>query len=533
MLVKQHTMSGDGTTVEEKPDLTAEGQNDVERWKWNRKKVFHWVFLVSAVLYAMWRFSVNEDNAFLQQEMRHAFKSSPYGLQRKMDDTHGEWKSTRHFVTKNWIWFLLHPLLGRTTARITPSAMPVFYALYASLFVAVQLGWEVALAFLAQHAAFLAVASLRVPAFCYVFASIMLLQKKVFDTSFFHYVYDKYGAETNMVTYVAFHWNILRGLSFSLDLIRTQREKPEYHRSRWPPYWKTLAYVMYLPTVYLGPLQNYYDYAAQLDKVRSQCTLREMGAAISGVLRSCAHFLLAEVMAHYLYSSAMSQWPWMIGKLDPASLVGFGLSLLFFFYVRYVFNYGVAGALARAEGIELPLHAKCIARLNLCSQFWRYFDRGMHLYIRRYFYEPVVGGRKGATWLVLGTAASFAFTWFWHDMAKSDGIWCALSVLGITIEVLVAHARKSSFVKNLESRYLAVPERLREVKALIGSPHYLLTICACMFHLAEMNVVLVLCKGVLLGFPCPLVPVLVVLYSACHVSFDVAEWEATGKRKET
>ncbi|KAL3214861.1 hypothetical protein MRX96_051409, partial [Rhipicephalus microplus] len=61
MLVKQHTMSGDGTTVEEKPDLTAEGQNDVERWKWNRKKVFHWVFLVSAVLYAMWRFSVNED----------------------------------------------------------------------------------------------------------------------------------------------------------------------------------------------------------------------------------------------------------------------------------------------------------------------------------------------------------------------------------------------------------------------------------------------------------------------------------------
>uniref|UniRef100_A0A224YGU8 Acyltransferase required for palmitoylation of hedgehog hh family of secreted signaling n=1 Tax=Rhipicephalus zambeziensis TaxID=60191 RepID=A0A224YGU8_9ACAR len=287
-----------------------------------------------------------------------------------------------------------------------------------------------------------------------------------------------------------------------------------------------------MPTVFLGPLQNYHDYAAQLDKVRPQCTLREIGAAISGVLRSCAHFLLAEVMAHYLYSSAMSQWPWMIGKLDPASLVGFGLSLLFFFYVRYVFNYGVAGALARAEGIEVPPHAKCIARLNRCSQFWRYFDRGMHLYIRRYIYEPVAGGRKGATWLVLGTAASFAFTWFWHDMEKSDGIWCALSVVGITVEVLVAQARKSTFVRNLESRYLVTPERIRETKALIGSPHYLLTICACMFHLTELNVVLVLCRGVLLGFPFPLVPVLVFLYSACHVSFDVAEWEATEKRKQ-
>ncbi|KAL3186837.1 hypothetical protein MRX96_026799 [Rhipicephalus microplus] len=492
-------MSGDGTTVEEKPDLTAEGQNDVERWKWNRKKVFHWVFLVSAVLYAMWRFSDNEDNAFLQQEMRHAFKSSPYGFQRKMDDTHWEWKSTRHFVTKNWIWFLLHPLLGRTTARITSSAVPVFYALYTSLFVAVQLGWEVALAFLAQHAAFLAVASLRVPAFCYVFASIMLLQKKVFDTVFFHYVYDKYGPETNMVTYVAFHWNILRGLSFSLDLIRTQREKPEYYRSRWPPYWKTLAYVMYMPTVYLGPLQNYHDYAAQLDKVRSQCTLREMGAAISGVLRSGAHFLLAEVMAHYLYSSAMSQWPWMIEKLDPASLVGFGLSLLFFFYVRYVFNYGVAGALARAEGIEIPPHAKCIARLNLCSEFWRYFDRGMHLYIRSARHQCLAP--RLLKWPTIATRPS-------------------AYLLGVGLLMIT------------KSRYLRAPERMREAKALIGSPHYLLTICACMFHLAEMNVVLVLCKGVLLGFPCPLVPVLVVLYSACHVSFDVAEWEASGKRKE-
>uniref|UniRef100_A0A131YXY7 Acyltransferase required for palmitoylation of hedgehog hh family of secreted signaling n=1 Tax=Rhipicephalus appendiculatus TaxID=34631 RepID=A0A131YXY7_RHIAP len=525
-------MSGDDTTVEAKPDLKTEGTTDDERWKWTRKKVFHWVFLVSAVLYAMWRFSVNEENVFLQQEMRRAFKRSPYGLQRKMDDTHWEWKSTRHFVTKNWMWFLLHPLLGRATAGITPSLVPVFYALYTSLFVAVQMGWEVALAFLAQHAAFLAVASLRVPAYCYAFASIMLLHKKIYDTSFFHYVYDKYGPETNMVTYVAFHWNILRGLSFSLDLIRSEREKPEDCRSRWPPYWKTLAYVIYMPTVYLGPLQNYHDYAAQLDKVRPQCTLREIGVAISGVLRSCAHFLLAEIMAHYLYSSAMSQWPWMIGKLDPASLVGFGLSLLFFFYVRYVFNYGVAGALARAEGIEVPPHAKCIARLNRCSQFWRYFDRGMHLYIRRYIYEPVAGSRKGATWLVLGTAASFAFTWFWHDMGKPDGIWCALSVLGITVEVLVAQARKSTFVRNLESRYLVTPERMREAKALIGSPHYLLTICACMFHLAELNVVLVLCRGVLLGFPFPLVPVLVVLYSACHVSFDVAEWEATEKRKQ-
>ncbi|KAH7942114.1 hypothetical protein HPB49_020742 [Dermacentor silvarum] len=309
-----------------------------------------------------------------------------------------------------------------------------------------------------------------------------------------------------MVTYIAFHWNILRCLSFSVDLIRAERSKPEESRTQWPPYWKTLAYVIYMPTVYLGPLQNYDDYAAQVDKARPPCTPREVGAAFLGVLRSGAHFLLMEVMTHYLYSSAMSEWPWMIGKLDPTSLVGFGLALLFFFYVRYVFTYGFAGALARAEGIQIPPHAKCIARLNRCSQFWRYFDRGMHLFIRRYFYEPVAGSRKGAGWLLLGAAASFAFTWFWHDMTKADGIWCALSVLGIAVEVLVAEARKSAFAKTLEGRYLATPDRMREARALLGSPHYLLTICACMFHLAELDVVLILCRRVLLGKPAKLNP---------------------------
>ncbi|XP_070378383.1 protein-cysteine N-palmitoyltransferase Rasp-like isoform X2 [Dermacentor albipictus] len=513
-------MSQNGGAVAERPDLKPEGQTDVERWKWNRMKVFHWVFVASAVIYAMWRFSTNEENAFLQQEKRGGFRQSPYGLQRKQDDTNWDWTTVRSFVTSNWKWFILHPLLGRATAGIAPSLVPVFYAVYTSLFVAVRLGWEVALAFLGQHAAFFALSALHVPTYCYVLAFLMIVQKNFFETTFFHHILDKYGYEAHMVTYIAFHWNILRCLSFSLDLIRAERSKPEESRTKWPPYWKTLAYVIYMPTVYLGPLQNYDDYSAQVDKPRPPCTPREVGAAILGVLRSAVHFLLMEVMTHYLYSSAMSEWPWMVGKLDPTSLVGFGLALLFFFYVHYTFAYGFAGALARAEGIEIPPHAKCIARLSQCSQFWRYF------------HEPMVGSRRGAGWLLLGAAASFAFTWFWHDMEKADGMFCALSLLGIVLEVLVAEARKSAFVKALEGRYLATPGRMREARALLGSPHYLLTICACMFHLAELDVVLTLCRGVLLGFPFPLVPVLVVLYSACHISFDAAEWEATAKGKQ-
>ncbi|KAH7942115.1 hypothetical protein HPB49_020743 [Dermacentor silvarum] len=97
------------------------------------------------------------------------------------DDTNWEWTSTRSIVTTNWKWFILHPLLARVIAGIAPSLVPVFYAVYTSLFVAVQLGWEVSLAFLGQHAAFFALATLRVPAFCYVLAFLMMGQKRFLE----------------------------------------------------------------------------------------------------------------------------------------------------------------------------------------------------------------------------------------------------------------------------------------------------------------------------------------------------------------
>ncbi|XP_075555102.1 protein-cysteine N-palmitoyltransferase HHAT-like isoform X2 [Dermacentor variabilis] len=346
------------------------------------------------------------------------------------------------------------------------------------------------------------------------------------------YMYERYGVMPYRVAYVAFHWNIMRGLSFSLDIVRAQRRTPAKSRCRWPPYWKTLAFLVYLPTVYLGPPQIYDDFAIQLDKPRPSCTLREVATAVARILRSGAHFFLMELMAHFFYSSAMSKWPWMAERLDLYSLVGFAFSLLFFFYVRYLFTYGVAGALARAEGIEIPPPSMCIATMYRCSHFWRYFDRGMHLWIRRYFYKPVVGHSRSACRLLFGTMVAFCFTWVWHSMHKKDAIWCALSVLGITLEVIINELRKRPLLKNFEKHYLASARRMRAAKALLGSPHFVLTMCACIFHLAEAEVGLIMCRRILTGFPFPLVFVFLGMYSGLNVALDVEEWKAAAALKQ-
>ncbi|XP_049266901.1 protein-cysteine N-palmitoyltransferase HHAT isoform X2 [Rhipicephalus sanguineus] len=500
------------------------------KWTWGPVKVYHWTVTFGAFSYIMWRFATNEENAFLTDQMKYAFVKSPYGLKQKQDASNWGWQTTRYVMVNTWNWYLLHPILARITAHVKPSLVPVFYATYSSLFVTSHLGWEVALMFLAQHAIFYAVAALHIPALCYLAAAVIHCQKFVnpFDPA--TYMYERYGIMPHRVAYVAFHWNIMRGLSFSLHFVRAQRQSAE--KSRWLPYWKTLAYMIYLPTVYLGPPQNYDDYVVQLDKPRRSCTLREIATSVARILRSGAHFFLMELMAHFFYSSAMARWPWMAERLDLYSLVGFAFSLLFFFYVRYLFTYGFAGAIARAEGVEIPPPSMCIATMYRCSYFWRYFDRGMHLWIRRYIYEPVVGSSRRAHRLALGTAVAFTFTWVWHSMHGHDGIWCALSVLGIVLEVITIEIMKWTPVKKFQGRYLASAERIREAKALLGSPHYLLTICACIFHLAELDVCLVIVRRTLTGFPFPLVLILVALYSASHVSMDVADWEAAAMAKQ-
>ncbi|XP_054928781.1 protein-cysteine N-palmitoyltransferase HHAT-like isoform X2 [Dermacentor andersoni] len=347
-------------------------------------------------------------------------------------------------------------------------------------------------------------------------------------------LYFRYGAMGYAVTMACFQWNLLRGLSFSLDYVRAHRLAPK-QSDAGPPYWRTLAYSFYLPPLYLGPMQNYCDFETQVDKPRTKCTPAEVMAILGTLARSGVHFVLVESFTHYFYSSAMSKLLWTVANLRTTSLLGYGLALNLFFYLRYVFCYGFAGALARAEGIVLPPHSKCITRLTRCSHFWRYFDRGMHLWIKRYVYDPLVGDRRGATWLLLGAAFGFSFSWLWHGMDRLATVWSILSVLGIATEVFAAEARKLRPIRDFEARHLTTPERLRVAGSVLGSPNYLLTIFACIFHLADFDICLILCKRILLGFPFPLVPVLVVLYTACYMQHDIVKWETSarlGRKKE-
>ncbi|XP_037501322.1 uncharacterized protein LOC119375208 [Rhipicephalus sanguineus] len=147
------------------------------RWRWTPGKVYHWVLSFGAVAYALGRFATTEQKDFVHGYMPIFFDDSPFGLKQRQDNQNWEWQTTRYIMATAWQWYLLHPVLARVTAHVTPSLVPVFYSVYSSFFVTFTFGWEVALLFLAQHAAFYVTASLKSTALCYVVATVIHCQK--------------------------------------------------------------------------------------------------------------------------------------------------------------------------------------------------------------------------------------------------------------------------------------------------------------------------------------------------------------------
>ena len=54
-----------------------------------------------------------------------------------------------------------------------------------------------------------------------------------------------------------------------------------------------------------------------------------------------------------------------------------------FFMMKYVFFYGITRPFMKVDGIEPPDHPKCIGRIHLYSDMWRYFDAGLHKFMHR------------------------------------------------------------------------------------------------------------------------------------------------------
>ncbi|XP_064484086.1 protein-cysteine N-palmitoyltransferase HHAT-like isoform X2 [Ornithodoros turicata] len=234
-------------------------------------------------------------------------------------------------------------------------------------------------------------------------------------------------------------------------------------------------------------------------------------------------FILLVVIILQSQADLLPSW---FKYLDAWSKAGLAFGLVMMFYLKYRVLYGIPVTIASMEDIRLPTYPKCVGRIHLCSYVWRHFDRGLHLWLVRYVYVPLIGGHRTAGRRALAAAACFSLVWLWHDLNWALFVWCSLNFFGLMLESSVSVLRTKPFLKNLVHW-----SAWHEVWAVFAAPHYLLSLTSSMFFLASPEVALLLLDTLIMRFPLPVMPLLLVLYCGCHVSMDVMTWESATTEK--
>lgn len=67
--------------------------------------------------------------------------------------------------------------------------------------------------------------------------------------------------------------------------------------------------------------------------------------------------------------------------IHPWALYSFGYLMGQFFHIKYVVSYGTSIGMARFDGMDAPGLPKCIGRIHLYSDMWKFFDQGLYEFL--------------------------------------------------------------------------------------------------------------------------------------------------------
>ncbi len=86
---------------------------------------------------------------------------------------------------------------------------------------------------------------------------------------------------------------------------------------------------------------------------------------------------------HLLYFNALQYDLDILGEVDLWGVIGIAFCMGQFFHMKYNVYYGVPRALLMADSVEMPAATKCICRIALYSDMWKYFDNGLYKFIHK------------------------------------------------------------------------------------------------------------------------------------------------------
>ena len=223
-----------------------------------------------------------------------------------------------------------------------------------------------------------------------------------------------------------------------------------------------IAYVFYIPLFFNGPLLTFNQFRISMpksdtfsEKATEDSTVTatfSTWSIFSDISKCLIYFFLIEILFHYIYSTSLSRHDFILSTLGCWETVGIIWTQLQFFYLKYVIFYGTAGIFVRFDGMEPPGYPKCISSLFTFVEMWRYFDKGLYYFLKRYIYFPTGGSRHGLFWQMFGTLCSFGFVGFWHGGNRLFFTWALTNCTGICAEAIATKLRSTGVLLSVRDR---------------------------------------------------------------------------------
>lgn len=340
---------------------------------------------------------------------------------------------------------------------------------------------------------------------------------------------------------VANSWMNARSLSFCLDHL--WGEVPS--AGLFQDLTHLLAHCFYLPTCISGPIVNFKEFHEGLTSEARPWTLARLRGFAAMLARYSFWFVVNELILHAFYFSALQYDLDIMHKVNLWTLCGIGFAMGQFFHLKYVVFYGVPRPFLIEDSIDAPTPPKCIARIHLYSDMWRYFDNGLYKFLRKYFYQPILAayGRKPqpaapgepapANFFLRLVASSFtfAFVYVWHGTRPHVLVWSVLNFVGITLEATARAVGQWPPYARLERRLLSKTGR-RRFHALLGAPLFQMSIVSNFFFFMGSEVGHLFAERTFFSFPVGTPVIWFFMYCAAQTSFEMANWEIRAKLRQ-
>ncbi|KAK0090027.1 hypothetical protein PV326_004255 [Microctonus aethiopoides] len=437
--------------------------------KLNKYEVrFYFLTWIIGVLYSMYHVYLAGDYFYTYGDFNY-FTDEWIWLGRKHDNYDYEWNIWIEFMKKLAPWIVVQLLISQILKHTkTPKTMIYsWYIIVTSTFLWNFCGFGGILYLLISPCIVCLLTSLQSKKLVYVVHITILVvfqYSSLFSEFMFSYI--NVDSTTDFLLTLAFFWLQLKGMDCSIDNINN------YKHENLIGFFKNIiqctAYCWYLPNLFFGPHILYHKFIRSVDEPGEKLTLHRIIIHLLNLLRFTFWIFFTKLMFHFVYSTALSHRPHVVEKLNAWAFYGMGYCMGQYFCNKYVVFYGIAGEISRMDGIDAPPPPKCIGRIHLYSDMWKYFDRGLYEFLVRCIYGPIsefnIPFRK-----FVASFITFVFIYVWHGVHKFVLIWTVLNFLGVMIVTIANSIGNSPLYIKWQQKFLS-PRNTRRFNCILATP---------------------------------------------------------------